>query len=52
MYIVLFLVFAKDNVLVFDYLFQQKDGEEYKLERNSELRFEVDSRTEVGMEVR
>lgn len=28
-----------------------KDGEEYKLERNSELRFEVDSRSEVLMEL-
>ncbi|XP_076460941.1 polyribonucleotide 5'-hydroxyl-kinase Clp1-like [Babylonia areolata] len=28
-----------------------KDGEDYKLERNSELRFEVDSRNEVHMEM-
>lgn len=31
--------------------FQVKDGEDYKLDRNAELRFEVDARNEVQMEV-
>ena len=30
---------------------QAKDGEDYKLDRNAELRFEVDARNEVQMEV-